>query len=63
VFSAEFAFMMAALSVITFVGGALVDAGLSVRTLALVVGSLMLVPGALWMCAQRLWRRENEGGA
>ena len=63
VFSAEFAFMMAALSVITFTGGASVDAGLPVRTLALIVGLLMLIPGALWIFAQRVWDRENEGGA
>jgi hypothetical protein len=54
---------MAALSVVTFTGGALVDAGLPVRTLALIVGLLMLIPGALWMYGQRLWRSENEGGA
>ena len=55
VFSAEFAFMMAALSAVTFIGGILVDAGLPVRILALAVGCLMLIPGVLWLFAQRLW--------
>jgi MFS family permease len=56
VFSAEFALLMSALTVVTFIGGALVDQGLSVRTLAFAVGVLALVPGVLWVFAQRFWR-------
>jgi MFS family permease len=67
VFSAEFAFMMAALSAVTFIGGILVDAGLPVRILALVVGCLILIPGVLWTFAQRLWTevspRDSKSGA
>jgi MFS family permease len=57
VFSAEFAFMMAALSVVTFVAGTLVDAGLPIRYLAFSVGVLVLIPGVLWLMAQRVWRK------
>lgn len=60
VFSAEFAFMMGALSLVTFVGGTLVDAGLPVRTLAFAVGVLVLFPGLMWLVAQRLWRSQPE---
>jgi hypothetical protein len=56
VFSAEFAFMMGTLALVTFIGGTLVDAGLSVRVLAFAVGCTVLVPGVLWMFAQRFWR-------
>ncbi|HYI91914.1 MAG TPA: MFS transporter [Bryobacteraceae bacterium] len=58
VFSAEFAFLMAALSVVTFTGGTLVDAGLPVRSLAFAVGILILIPGLLWIAAQKMWRNE-----
>jgi MFS family permease len=57
VFSAEFAFLMTALTVVTFTSGTLVDAGLPVRTLASAVGVLVLIPGLLWLIAQRLWRK------
>jgi MFS family permease len=60
VFSAEFAFMMGALTLVTFLGGTLVDAGLPVRTLAFAVGVLVLLPGVMWLYAQRLWRRQAE---
>jgi predicted MFS family arabinose efflux permease len=56
VFSAEFAFLMGALALVTFIGGTLVDAGLPVRTLAFAVGCLTLIPGVLWALAQRFWR-------
>jgi MFS family permease len=56
VFSAEFAFMMGTLALVTFVGGTLVDAGLPVRVLAFFVGCLVLIPGMLWFFAQRFWR-------
>ena len=60
VFSAEFAFLMAALSIVTFTGGTLVDAGLPVRSLAFAVGILVLVPGVLWVAAQGIWRNKQE---
>jgi predicted MFS family arabinose efflux permease len=60
VFSAEFAFMMGGLTLVTFLGGTLVDAGLPVRTLAFAVGVLVLFPGLMWLYAQRLWRRQSE---
>jgi hypothetical protein len=56
VFSAEFAFSMLTLSVTTYLGGVLVDRGMSVWTLATWTGLLVLVPGIAWAIAQRLWR-------
>jgi hypothetical protein len=48
--------MMGALSLVTYLGGMAVDAGLPVRSLAFIVGLLVLVPGLLWAFAQKLWR-------
>ena len=60
VFSAEFAFMMGTLSLVTFVGGTLVDAGLPVRTLALCRRrTCRSSPACCGWCAQRLWRRQQ----
>ena len=59
-FSAEFALTMGTLSVVSFVGGTLVDAGLPVRTLALCVGVLSLAPALLWLVAQRLWEQNRS---
>jgi MFS family permease len=56
VFSAEFAFNMLTLSLTTYVGGILIDSGMSVYTLAQITGLSILVPGVLWASAQRLWK-------
>ena len=60
VFSAEFAFTMGALAVVTFLSGVAVDAGLPVRRLAFIIGCLMLIPGGLWIWAQPLWVAETK---
>lgn len=56
VFSAEFAFAMLVMSITTWSAGLLADSGVSVYTLAQLIGILALVPGLLWLRAQRLWR-------
>jgi MFS family permease len=56
VFSAEFAFSMLVLSIVSFGAGVLNDAGVPVRMLALVTGVAMLAPFVLWIVAQRSWR-------
>ena len=56
VFSAEFAFSMATLAMISYTGGVLVDHGMSVRALAFATGLLILIPAAAWAHAQRLWK-------
>jgi predicted MFS family arabinose efflux permease len=56
VFSAEFAFSMLVLSIVSFGSGILNDAGVPVRVLALATGFAMLAPFLLWIAAQRMWR-------
>lgn len=56
VFSAEFAFTMLILAIVSFVAGRLVDAGVAVRTLAIATGVSLLVPAAAWLVAGRAWR-------
>ena len=55
VFSAEFAFSMLLLSVVSFGSGVLSDAGVPIRVLALGTGIAMLAPFLLWLIAQRWW--------
>ena len=55
VFSAEFAFSMLVLSVVSFGAGVLNDSGVPVRTLALGTGIAMFAPFLLWVVAQRWW--------
>ena len=56
VFSAEFAFSMLTLSIVSYSAGVLADQGVPVRTLALCTGAIILVPAFLWGLALRLWR-------
>ena len=58
VFSAEFAFSMATLAVVSYASGILVDHGISVRVVAFATGLVMLLPGFAWLAALRLWKRE-----
>ncbi len=55
VFSAEFAFTMLILALASFVAGRFVDAGVSVRSVALATGAAMLVPAVAWIFASRAW--------
>ncbi len=56
VFSAEFAFMMLTLAIVSFIAGRLMDAGVGVRAIAVATGVLMLAPAAAWTIAVRAWR-------
>ncbi len=57
VFSADYAFMVLSMSLSTWIGGIVVDAGAHVRTVALGVSALVLVPAAAWaIWALPLWR-------
>lgn len=60
VFSAEFAFSMAILALVSYSGSLLLDHGVSVRTLAFATGVAILLPAVAWAQAQRLWKRDNE---
>jgi hypothetical protein len=56
VFSAEFAFTTLTLAVSSLIAGKLVDAGVSVRMVAMGTGAVMLIPAAGWMIAGRAWK-------
>ena len=56
VFSAEFAFTMLTLGIVSFLAGKLVDAGVGVRTLAVATGVVMLGPAVAWACGMRYLR-------
>ncbi len=56
VFSAEFAFSMLTLSIVSYGAGFFADQGVSVRTLAIWTGGIILIPAALWLAALQLWR-------
>jgi MFS family permease len=60
VFSAEFAFSMFTLSIVSFSAGVLADKGVSVRTLAMCTGVIILLPALLWALALRLWKEPNK---
>ncbi|MBI3281833.1 MAG: MFS transporter [Acidobacteria bacterium] len=60
VFSAEFAFSMLVLSIITYTAGVLADAGIPVRTLAAWTGLIVLLPAVWWGRSLRLWRGESK---
>jgi MFS family permease len=57
VFSADFAGLFLMMSVVSFIAGQLVDAGIAVRTIALCTGIAAFVPAASWSAAQRYWTR------
>ena len=57
VFSADFAFLVVAMSVSTHAGGLAVDMGVPVRTVSFAVGAMALLPAAMWAFrAMPLWR-------
>jgi MFS family permease len=60
VFSADFAFLVVAMSVSTHAAGLAVDMQVPVRTVSLVMGGLALLPAAMWAFrAMPMWRDEN----
>lgn len=61
VFSAEFAFSMTTLAVVSYAGGWLLDHGLGIRPLAVATGMMFLLPAAAWAFAQRLWSSRPAG--
>jgi MFS family permease len=56
VFAADFGLCMLTLAVGAYIGGYLLDHGMTARTLAYRTGFLTLVPAVAWLFAQRLWR-------
>jgi MFS family permease len=56
VFSTELGLNMLAASIGSYAAGRLIDAGVAVRTAALLTGTALVIPGCAWMLAQRLWK-------
>jgi MFS family permease len=59
IFAADFGIAMAVIALSASVSGQAIDAGVSPRTVAIVVGTSMIVPTILWAFAQRLWRPDT----
>ncbi|MGD0014206.1 MAG: MFS transporter [Bryobacteraceae bacterium] len=57
VFSADFASHVLSMSVVCYLAGRLVDAGMSAQHVALGTGLLAFLPALGWLAAMRLWRR------
>ena len=61
VFSADFASLVVTMALVSYVSGAAVDSGVSVRTIAVITGLLAFVPALLWRYrAMPLWRTEAD---
>jgi MFS family permease len=57
VFSADFAFLVVTMAIVSYISGTAVDVGISVRTVALVTGVLAVLPAVLWgVRGLALWR-------
>jgi MFS family permease len=57
VFSADFGGLFLVMSALSFTASYVVDAGVSVRAVALVTGGLGLIPAITWWMSQKLWKR------
>ena len=60
VFAAELALVTITSSVSSYVTGRYLDAGVSPRTVSLVLGLLFFVPGVLWLLILSRWRASGE---
>jgi predicted MFS family arabinose efflux permease len=59
VFSADFAFLVATMSIASYSAGVATDWGVPVRTVAAGTGIFALVPAAAWIFGMRLWRGDR----
>jgi MFS family permease len=57
VFSADYAFLVLTMSLVSYLAGVLIDFGLSVRTLATMTGIFGVAPAIAWGFALRLWKQ------
>ena len=56
VFSADLSVLTLMMAISTFFAGRILDAGISVRELAVGVGATVMLPAAAWLWAQGLWK-------
>lgn len=59
VFSADLSVAMLMMAISTFSAGRILDAGISVRELAVGVGLTVMLPAACWLWAQGLWTKSE----
>lgn len=59
VFSADLGVAMLMMAISTFSAGRIIDAGISVRELAVGVGLTVMLPAASWLWAQGLWKKSE----
>ncbi|RPI19251.1 MAG: MFS transporter [Acidobacteriales bacterium] len=57
VFSTDYAFFVVTVSVVSYLAGVLIDAGIAAKTLATLTGFAVLAPALAWMLALRMWER------
>jgi MFS family permease len=55
VFSADYAFLVIAMSAVTYLAGYLIDHGVTAKAVALLTGFAGVVPAVAWALALRLW--------
>lgn len=58
VFSADYAFMVIAMSAVSYTAGSVVDLGVSAKSVALYTALAGVIPITGWALALKLWRRE-----
>jgi MFS family permease len=58
VFSADYAFLVVTMSLVSYLAGVLIDVGLDPKTLAILTGVIGLGPALAWGLALRLWMPE-----
>ena len=58
VFSADFAFLVSAMSLVSYAAGVFIDRGISARDVALATGLIAILPAAAWIYGRRLWRAQ-----
>jgi len=63
VFSADYAFLVLTMSIVSYLSGILIDWGLSVRTLAVLTGVFGIGPAIAWFYALRLWKQPAQASA
>jgi len=61
VFSADFGFLVITMSLVTYLAGIAIDAGITVQKLSIAVGLGAFLPATLWLLALRLWRGRGSG--
>ncbi len=60
VFSADYAFLVVTMSLVSYLAGVLIDFGLDAKTLAVLTGIVGIGPALAWGVALRLWKQPSQ---